>query len=63
MNSHIFDELVDRSVNNKKIKELVVFLEHIKNPIEEHLNLINTFLPEFDSHDIKHSYLGLSYRK
>lgn len=56
MNSHIFAELVDRSVNNKEIKELVVFLEHIKNPIEEHLNLINTFLPEFDSHDIKHSY-------
>ncbi len=56
MNSHIYNKLVDRSVNNKNIKELVAFLEHIKNPIEEHLNLINTFLPEFDSHDIKHSY-------
>lgn len=54
MDGIIIKILKKRSKGNKKVKELTNFINRIESDVEKHLQLINTFLPEFDSHNIEH---------
>lgn len=55
MKGKIIEELEKKSAGNKKVKELTDFIDRIESDVEKHLQLINNFLPEFDSHNIEHS--------
>lgn len=55
MEGKIKELLNERSSGNKKIKELVDFIDRIEDKVKSHLARIIEFLPHFDSHDIKHS--------
>lgn len=54
MRGTIVEELEKRSEYNNKVKELTNFIYRIEPDVEKHLQLINSFLPEFDSHNIEH---------
>lgn len=54
MRGTIIEELEKRSERNSKVKELTNFIYRIEPDVEKHLQLINSFLPEFDSHNIEH---------
>lgn len=54
MEGTIIKILRERGNNNKKVRELTEFIDRVEPDIEKHLQQINNFLPEFDSHNIEH---------